>query len=266
MEGETVTLTATANTGYTFDRYYDGANNFTSNPFTFNFPAGDVAITAYFNPSGTNSATVSGTVTWPGHSLSNYTYAFADSFDGTYLYLVAQADVNSGTGNYTITGYAIDKYCIWVFNDEDSNSRWNNYESYVQVPERGACLFADDPLIDTATGDKTINFELGVLSGTIDTTDTSWAYPQAGLFQGWDVIAYNTINSLDFNFMGVREYSIIEDAINNQPQLYYIFRYNDDYTHDGLYDYPDESDEYKTGPTNYQPDATGLAPTTTTDW
>jgi len=102
--GDQVTLTATAGNGYQFNHFSDGANNFPDNPFTFTFPAGDVGITAYFSPTGGgNTATISGNVSWPGHTLSNFTVAYADSVSGQSLYLVAEGTVNPANGNYTVT-------------------------------------------------------------------------------------------------------------------------------------------------------------------
>ncbi len=105
QQGDTVTLTATAANGYLFDHFSDGTNNFTSNPFAFTFPDGNLTMTAYFvvDGGGGSSATISGTISWPGHTLSNFTYAFADTASGASVYLVEQATVNPSTGSYTIT-------------------------------------------------------------------------------------------------------------------------------------------------------------------
>lgn len=46
---------------------------------------------------------VSGTVTWPGHTLSNYCIAFLDTSHTTTIYLVGVVNVNPATGAYTIS-------------------------------------------------------------------------------------------------------------------------------------------------------------------
>ena len=126
--GEMVTLTAIPNQGYQFDHWSglpggDSLDNPVGGPIEE-----DLSITAYFVQGQANSATVSGTIIWPGHTLSNYTYAFADSFDGTYLYLVAQANVNPTTGAYTLSIENMTGPLDLVFeaqDDVDNSGPWN---------------------------------------------------------------------------------------------------------------------------------------------
>jgi hypothetical protein len=153
--GDTVTITATANSGYTFEYFSDGANNFTDNPFTFLFPDGDVTLTAYFQGgSGPDYATISGTVDWPGHTLSYYTYAFADTIDGGgNVYTYAQTDVDPADGSYTITieiSSAITLYFDawddvnynqefdsgdgWGYYDPNNNGSWDTNDSIAVSP------------------------------------------------------------------------------------------------------------------------------------
>ena len=218
-----------------------------------------------------NIIKVSGTITYTTSLEDNYS-DLIDNLKAALVYPLTYATIESygtvaGDGTYTVYGNARSKYRLWIFNDLDNDGTWNNYEPYVQIPERGSIAFADDAFIDISSGEMIIDTILGVLEGSIDVTGTTWTNPQAGLYQGWDVTAYNTIDSLEFSFMGVQTYSI--DGAANIDQRYYILRYDDDNPHDGIFVYDDESDggtELKTGLTDYKPDATGLAPTTTTAW
>jgi len=60
-------------------------------------------VTAFLTPSGGGGASISGTVSYPGHTLSSYCYAFADTLDQALnLYTIAYAQVNPSNGSYTI--------------------------------------------------------------------------------------------------------------------------------------------------------------------
>jgi len=52
---------------------------------------------------GVKQTTVSGTVTWPGYTLSANAIAFLDSSHTDDIYLLAVTPINTATGNYTIT-------------------------------------------------------------------------------------------------------------------------------------------------------------------
>jgi len=103
--GDTVTLTALPANDYTFHHWsgLPAGHDSLSNPLEV-VMEDNYSITANFNynPNPT-TATIRGTVTWPGHSLSNFTYAFADTIYDGYLYLYVQTTVNQSTGNYTLT-------------------------------------------------------------------------------------------------------------------------------------------------------------------
>ena len=61
-----------------------------------------------------NTATVSGTVTWPGHTLSSNTVAFLDTSHTQYIYPVGMVSVDTSTGNYTISIDLTDSLEVWV--------------------------------------------------------------------------------------------------------------------------------------------------------
>lgn len=97
--GDMVIITATPGAGWRFWRWtgdYSGPEN----PLTVVIDR-DLALTGVFTMNGT-SAVISGAITWPGHVLSSYAYAFADSMANSRLCLVAQATVNPSNGAYTM--------------------------------------------------------------------------------------------------------------------------------------------------------------------
>jgi hypothetical protein len=98
--GDTVSILAIPATDWTFAGW-SGDISETANPIGIIMNS-DAAIVANFTQQQ-QQTTISGTVTWPGHTLSNYTVALADTNNGTTVYLVAQAAVNPANGAYTIT-------------------------------------------------------------------------------------------------------------------------------------------------------------------
>ena len=59
---------------------------------------------ASISPGGDSTATVSGTVDWPGHSLSQYTYIFVDTLDqNNNVYTITWDYVNPSDGSYMVT-------------------------------------------------------------------------------------------------------------------------------------------------------------------
>jgi hypothetical protein len=98
--GDTVILTAVPGTGWAFQNWI-GDTTGVVNPLTIIMHR-NMTVTAVFRE-GTGQATVSGTVSWPGHALTSHTYAFADTIDNFVPYLVGQTTVNPANGSFTIT-------------------------------------------------------------------------------------------------------------------------------------------------------------------
>jgi hypothetical protein len=72
---------------------------------------------------GSSTLTVSGTVNWSGHSLSNYCVSFLDTSRTTTIYPVGVTQVNTGSGAYTIQvelGGALEAY-VEAFDDVNNN-------------------------------------------------------------------------------------------------------------------------------------------------
>ena len=144
-----------------------------------------------------------------------------------------------------------------MVDDRNLNSTYDyeDREPYAQVPERGSLAFKDDTFFSTLSAGENIDPTLGLLQGSIDNSSAAWNYPQASLFQGWDVTAFNETDNLNFQFFAVRDYSI--GGAGSVTQNYYILLFDDDNTHDGIYVYDDENNEVKQyGP--YAPDQTSL--------
>jgi len=126
-EGDTVTLTAVPATNYDFDYWSISGDEFTANPISIIFGSGDVTVTAYFEEEGGGTTvTISGTITWPGHSLS-HPYAFLDTSHTSYIYGIQFTAGNAGTGAYTIQfdlASNLDAY-IEAWDDLDNNGVMN---------------------------------------------------------------------------------------------------------------------------------------------
>jgi hypothetical protein len=60
-------------------------------------------VNATLVPVGGGNATVSGTVTWSGHSLDQYTYAMLDTVNGSNYAAYALVDVNPTNGSFQIS-------------------------------------------------------------------------------------------------------------------------------------------------------------------
>jgi hypothetical protein len=86
--------------------------------------AGQTAeVNATLTQSGGNTLTVSGTVSWPGHSLSSYCIAFLDTSHTSTIFPVGTVSVNPGNGAYTIQGSlggALEAY-VEAFDDLNNN-------------------------------------------------------------------------------------------------------------------------------------------------
>ncbi len=122
--GDTVTMTAIADSNWVFDRW-TGDISETANPLIIVIMR-NLSITAVFTESGHSSATVSGTITWPGHALSPHTYFFADTLGSqSNLYLIGQATVDPATGNFTLVLEDLSVYLPLLFEAQDdvNNSR-----------------------------------------------------------------------------------------------------------------------------------------------
>ena len=80
-------------------------------------------VNATLQPQGGGQLNVSGTVTWPGHSLSNYCIAFLDTSHTSTIYPIGIVQVNPGNGAYTIQldlGGPLEAY-VEAFDDVDNN-------------------------------------------------------------------------------------------------------------------------------------------------
>lgn len=154
----------------------------------------------------------------------------------------------SNDGTFEVYGTALTKYKMWIISDVNGNNVYDYpiREPYVTIPERESkSLKEDTKVIDLTTGNATINATLGSLEGTIQ-NNNSWEYPQAALYQGWDIMAYNSIDSNEFKFCFVNSYKINNDS--DQDPSYKILLFDDDNPHDGIYVYDNESDEMNVGP------------------
>jgi hypothetical protein len=160
-------------------------------------------------------------------------------------------------GTYNVYGIARDKYRLWIIRDLNSNGTYDSTDSepYVQVPKRGTQAFKEDTFIDMSAAGVRVDAELGVLAGAVTNT-TSWDYPQVGLYQGWDVTGYNDMDSTGYQFIAIKTHNI--DSGGNTPQDYYLLRFDDDNSHDGVYTYADENDEVFQG-VLYSADQSGLS-------
>ena len=102
-QGDTVTLQAVPANGYVFNYWSLGGNNYDSNPISIIFGQNDVDITANFveDGGGGGTVTVSGIISYPGHTLS-HPYAFLDTSHTEYIYGVLFTAANPGNGVYSI--------------------------------------------------------------------------------------------------------------------------------------------------------------------
>jgi len=102
-QGDTVTLQAVPANGYVFSHWSIGGGNYDSNPIAIIFGQNNIEVTAYFTEEGGGgeTVTISGTITWPGHSLT-HPYAFLDTSHTEYIYGVLFTAANAGNGTYTI--------------------------------------------------------------------------------------------------------------------------------------------------------------------
>ncbi|RKZ00815.1 MAG: hypothetical protein DRQ10_03370 [Candidatus Hydrothermota bacterium] len=74
---------------------------------------------------GGNQVTISGTVIWPGHNLSNNCIAFLDTSHTQYIYIYQPTQVDPTTGQFTITftlDHPIEAY-IEAWDDVDGNGQ-----------------------------------------------------------------------------------------------------------------------------------------------
>jgi hypothetical protein len=171
--GEYVTITAIPNQGYQFDHWSGlpaGADT-TENP-TGGTIEEDLDVTAYFVEGPANSATVSGTITWAGHTLSNYTYAFADSAVGASLYLVAQTGVNPSTGSYTLTISNMTGSLELLFeaqDDVDNSGPWNPIttgDGWGYYDYNGNSQWDTGDLLYISPGDNLLGIDITLLTVT----------------------------------------------------------------------------------------------------
>jgi hypothetical protein len=75
-------------------------------------------VNATLTPTGGGPATVSGQVTWPGHTLSVNTVAFLTDSD---MWIVAADDVNPSTGQYTVSIDLDGPMEVWIGAWDDAN-------------------------------------------------------------------------------------------------------------------------------------------------
>ncbi len=152
------------------------------------------------------------------------------------------------SGTFEVYGAALPNYKLWIINDANNNGVYDytTREPYVTIPEREAkALDQDTKVINLSSSYATIETTLGSLEGSID-NQSSWNYPQAALYQGWDIMAYNPLGDTAFSFCMVDSYKINSGSAENPS--YYILLFDDDNPHDGIYIYDDEHDEVNQGP------------------
>jgi hypothetical protein len=127
--GDTIILSAIANSGWYFSGW-TGDTTESVNPLSVIIRR-NMNIVANFSE-GIPPTSIRGVITWPGHALSNHTYAFADSVSRDILYLVAQANVNPSTGQYTITINNLSSAINLRFEAQDdvnNSGAWHNIDS-----------------------------------------------------------------------------------------------------------------------------------------
>lgn len=160
--------------------------------------------------------------------------------------LEAFSPVNSD-GTFTAYGTALDNYKLWIISDTNENGVYDYAirEPYITIPERQSkSLSEDDAVIDLSSSDAIVTATLGSLIGSIKNS-AGWSHPQAALYQGWDVMAYNPMGDSNFSFCMVDEYSINGSA--GPDPKYYILLFDDDNPTDGIFVYDDEHDELHQG-------------------
>jgi hypothetical protein len=135
----------------------------------------DVAITAgettYVNATlqqqgGGDQLTVSGTVTWSGHSLSNYCIAFLDTSHTTTIYPVGIVQVNPGNGAYTIQvtlGGVLPAY-VEAFDDVNNNGSIDTGEGFGYWDQNNNGEW--DDMINFQPGQTVTNANIGLQTVT----------------------------------------------------------------------------------------------------
>lgn len=103
---------------------------------------------------GGQTCTVTGTVTWPGHALSNYCIAFLDTTDGANIYELMNTTVNPSTGSFGFqfqisgnmlvladawddvnnSGWPPDAGDGWGFYDKDGDNQWTVNDQFTIGP------------------------------------------------------------------------------------------------------------------------------------
>jgi hypothetical protein len=81
-------------------------------------------VSATMTQGGGGAATVSGTVSWPGHNLSNYCVALLDTSTGSNIVYIAIAQVNPANGAFTLScnlAQAVNTY-VDGWDDVNNNS------------------------------------------------------------------------------------------------------------------------------------------------
>lgn len=143
--GDTVRLIPIPTTGYSFETWSGDASCDCDTLYLVMSANRSVVANFFYT-----RVTISGIISWPGHTLSSHTYAFADSLASNLLYFVGQATVNPSTGAYKIAindvwdpvslliegqddvnnsgpWDPIDTGDGWGFYDGNDDGQWNDY-------------------------------------------------------------------------------------------------------------------------------------------
>jgi len=117
---------------------------------------------------GGGNLTVSGTVTWPGHSLSNYCIAFLDTSTTSTIYAIGIAQVNPGNGAYTIQlnlGASLNAY-VEAFDEVNNNSTIDAGEGFGWWDQNGNNQW--DDLLTFQPGQTVTNANIVLVTQTAD--------------------------------------------------------------------------------------------------
>jgi hypothetical protein len=117
---------------------------------------------------GGQTLTVSGTVTWPGHSLSNYCIAFLDTSTTSQIYAIGIAQVNPGNGAYSIQldlSASLTAY-VEAFDDVNNNSSIDAGEGFHWWDQNGNNQWDDMLTFQPGQTVTNANIVLETVTGT----------------------------------------------------------------------------------------------------
>lgn len=113
-------------------------------------------VNATLTPSGTPGASISGTVYYPGYTLSAYAKAFADTLDQNLIvYPITYAPVNPGNGTYTIQISNLTtsiQLAIEAVDDANNSGAWESGEGWGFYDGNGNAQWDTDDIITLSPG------------------------------------------------------------------------------------------------------------------